>query len=93
MTDYRELEERLRRRHFLGDCVLAADAIKALRKPPKLRAPGKVVALQAEIDALRAIVARLTEALELIADATNAPCTCGAGCEEIAAAAIAEGGG
>ena len=99
MTDYRELEDRLRKRHFLGDCVLAADAIKALRRKrrrkrsPKLRAPGKVVALQAEIDALRAIVARLTEALEIIADATNAPCTCGAGCEEIAAAAIAGGGG
>ena len=61
--------------------------------PPKLRAPGKVVALQAEIDALRATVARLREALELIADATNAPCTCGAGCEEIAAAAIAEAEG
>ncbi len=32
MTDYRELEERLRKRHLLGDCVLAADAIKALRE-------------------------------------------------------------
>ena len=32
MTDYRELEDRLRKRHLLGDCVLAADAIKALRK-------------------------------------------------------------
>ena len=42
-----------------------------------------------DFDALRATVARLREALELIADATNAPCTCGAGCEEIAAAAIA----
>jgi hypothetical protein len=30
--DYRELEERLRKRHLLGDCVLAADAIKALRE-------------------------------------------------------------
>ena len=43
----------------------------------------------ASYDALRATVARLREALELIADATDAPCTCGAGCEEIAAAAIA----
>jgi hypothetical protein len=32
MTDYRELEKRLRKRHLLGDCVLAADAIKALRE-------------------------------------------------------------
>ena len=32
MTDYRELEDRLRKRHLLGDCVLAADAIKALRE-------------------------------------------------------------
>ena len=31
--------------------------------PPKLRAPGKVVALQSEIDALRATVARMTTAL------------------------------
>ena len=52
-----------------------------------------VATLQQQNDALRATVARLREALELIADATNAPCTCGAGCEEIAAAAIAEGGG
>ena len=48
-----------------------------------------VATLQQQNDALRATVARLREALELIADATNAPCTCGAGCEEIAAAAIA----
>ena len=32
MNDYRELEDRLRKRHLLGDCVLAADAIKALRE-------------------------------------------------------------
>jgi hypothetical protein len=30
MSDYRELEERLRKRHLLGDCVLAADVIRAL---------------------------------------------------------------
>ena len=32
VSDYRELEDRLRKRHLLGDCVLAADAIKALRE-------------------------------------------------------------
>ena len=30
MSDYRNLEERLRERHLLGDCVLAAGVIKAL---------------------------------------------------------------
>ena len=30
MSDYRKLEERLRERHLLGDCVLAAGVIKAL---------------------------------------------------------------
>lgn len=32
MSDYRKLEERLRNRHLLGDCVLAAGVIKALRE-------------------------------------------------------------
>jgi hypothetical protein len=30
MSDYRKLEERLRERHLLGDCVLAAGVIRAL---------------------------------------------------------------
>ena len=30
MSDYRKLEERLRERHLLGDCVLAAGVIKVL---------------------------------------------------------------
>ena len=39
--------------------------------PPKLRAPGKVVALQAEIDALRATVARLRRALQNLLEDTQ----------------------